>query len=95
MGLSDRGRQASVLTGYSTLGRLAFGVGQPGMPVPDQEFQRFATNILGGMASMRDMSAVKRLLFEAETMTMAQLRDQVANPDAPRGKCHRLNEKHR
>ena len=83
VGLSDRGRQAVVVAGYSTLGRLAFGVGQPGTPVPDQEFQRFATNILGGLASMHDVSAIKRLLFEAQTMTMAQLRDQVSNPDAP------------
>ena len=83
VGLSDRGQQAVVAAGYSTLGRLAFGVGQPGTPVPDQEFQRFATNILGGLASMHDVSAIKRLLFEAQTMTMAQLRDQVSNPDAP------------
>ena len=44
VGLSDRGRQATLVAGYSTLGRLAFGVGQPGMPVPELEFTRFATN---------------------------------------------------
>ena len=30
---------------------------------------------------MDDISALKRLLFEAETLVMAQLREQVSNPD--------------
>ena len=30
---------------------------------------------------MHDISALKRLLFEAETLVMAQLREQVSNPD--------------
>ena len=36
VGLSERGRQSLQDAGYITLGRLAFGVGQPGVPVPEQ-----------------------------------------------------------
>ena len=81
VGLSDRGRQATLTAGYSTLGGLAFGVGQPGTPVPEQEFNRFSTNVLAAMSTMHDISALKRLLFEAQTLVMAQLREQVSNPD--------------
>lgn len=82
VGLSDAGRRALLGAGYSTLGRLAFGVGQPGVQMIEAEFQRFATNVLGGMASMQDISAVRRLLFESQTLVMAQLRDLVTNPEA-------------
>ena len=81
VGLSDRGKQAVVAAGFCTLGRLAFGVGQPGVPVPDLEFTRFGTNVLGAMASMHDVSALRRLLFESQTLVMAQLREQVSNPE--------------
>ena len=81
IGLSDRGKQSLLDAGFSTLGRLAFGVGQPGVPVPEQEFNRFATNLLGAMGSMQDISSVRRLLFESQTLVMAQLREQVSNPE--------------
>ena len=55
------------------------------MPVPEQEFNRFSTNVLGAMLDamsiMRDISALRRLLFEAQTLVMAQLREQVSNPE--------------
>ena len=58
VGMSDRGLQAILAFGeYSTLGRLAFGVGQLGTAVADMEFNRFATNALGGMATMHDVSS--------------------------------------
>ena len=69
--LTDSGRQATLTAGYLTLGRLAFGVGQPGMPVPDQEFGRFATNVLRAVATMHDLSTLPRLLFEAQEMQAA------------------------
>ena len=75
VGLSDPGAQAVINAGFSTLGRLAFGVGQPGTAVTTQESERFANNILGGMATMRDIAALRRLV-------MAQLREQVSNPEA-------------
>jgi len=81
VGLSGRGKQATFGAGYSTLGRLAFGVGQPGMSVPELEFTRFATNVLGAMATTQDVSSLRRLLFDAQKLVMAQLREQVSNPE--------------
>lgn len=81
-GLSDRGLAAVIAAGYTNLGQLAFSTGQPGQPLNEAECQRFAQNVLGGMASMADMSTLKRLVFEGQTMLLAQLRDQVVNPDA-------------
>ena len=81
-GLSDRGLAAVIASGYSNLGQLAFASGQPGQPLNEAEFQRFGQNVLGGLATMADMSTLKRLVFEGQTMLLAQLRDQVSNPDA-------------
>ena len=81
-GLSDRGLAAVVASGYTNLGQLAFATGQPGQPLNEADFQRFAQNVLGGMASMADISTLKRLVFEGQTVLLAQLRDHVVNPDA-------------
>ena len=82
IGLSDRGLAAVIAAGYSNLGQLAFASGQPGQPLNEAEFQRFAQNVLGGLATMADTSTLKRLVFEGQTVLLAQLRDQVVNPDA-------------
>ena len=33
------------------------------------------------MATMQDVSSLRRLLFESQTLVMAQLREQVSNPE--------------
>lgn len=81
IGLGVAGQTSLTRAGYTTLGRLAFAVGQPGTPLVEHDFNNFATNILGGMASMHDISSIKRLLFESQTMVMANLREQVTSPD--------------
>ena len=82
IGLSVAGQNSLTRAGYTALGRLAFAVGQPGTPLVEHDFNNFATNIPGGMASMHDISSIKRLLFESQTMVMANLREQVTSPDA-------------
>lgn len=82
MGLSDRSSSSLRANGYTTLGKLAFTVGQPGVPLNETECQAFATNVLGPMAPMADSSTLKRLLFESHTMLLSQLREQVSNPGA-------------
>ena len=81
-GLSDRGLTALTNAGYTNLGQLAFARGQPGQPMVETEFNRFSLNVLGAMASLADVSTLKRLVFEGQTMLLAQLREQVSNPDA-------------
>lgn len=82
IGLSNRACNALTLSGFETLGTLAFGVGQPGTALIDAEFQAFARNCLGALASVAEISTLKRLVFESHTMLLAQLREQVSNPQA-------------
>ncbi len=82
VGLSDRAINALTANGFETLGTLAFGVGQPGVALIDGEFQTFARNCLGALASIAEISTLKRLVFESHTMLLAQLREQVSNPQA-------------
>ncbi len=48
------------------------------------EFQTFARNCLGlgALATIAEISTLKRLVFESHTMLLAQLREQVSNPQA-------------
>ena len=48
----------------------------------DGEFQTFARNCLGALATIAEIYTVKRLVFESHTMLLAQLREQVSNPQA-------------
>ena len=65
-GLSDRGLAAVIAAGYTNLGQLAFASGQPGQPLNEAEFQRFAQNVLGGLATLANTSTLKRLVFEGQ-----------------------------
>ena len=62
VGLSDRAVNALIANGFGTLGTLAFGVGQPGVALVDGEFQTFARNSLGALASIAEISTLKRLV---------------------------------
>ncbi len=57
MGLSERGLNNLVGNGMDTLGTLAFGTGQPGVPLADDAFANFARNQLGALASVADMAS--------------------------------------
>ncbi len=62
VGHSDRAVNALIANGFGTLGTLAFGVGQPGVALVDGEFQTFARNSLGALASIAEISTLKRLV---------------------------------
>ena len=81
IGLSERGLASLIGNGMDTLGTLAFGIGQPGVPLADDAFNNFARNQLGALASVADIANLKRLIFEAHCMVLAQLREQVSHPD--------------
>ena len=78
-----RGSMTNLLGSFKSLGQLGFACGQPGVPLNEAEFQSFAANTLGAMASLSDIAILKRPLFEAHTLTLAQLRETVTDPDAP------------
>ena len=52
-------------------------MGQPGTALVDGEFQTFARNCLGALATIAEISTLKRLVFESHTMLLAQLREQL------------------
>ena len=81
IGFSERGLASLIGNGMDTLGTLAFGIGQPGVPLADDAFNNFARNQLGALASVADIATLKRLIFEAHCMVLAQLREQVSHPD--------------
>ena len=83
VGLTNGALQSLVRNGLSTLGRLAFAHGQPGTPIDAAAFHTFAQNLLGALMSLADEAALKRLLCEGHTMVLSQLREAVANPEAP------------
>ena len=82
IGLSGPGLVSIRRHGFDTLGKIAFSHGQPGMQIEAEPFHRYAQNLLGGMMTLGDEAALKRLLFEAHTMVLSQLREAVSNPEA-------------
>ena len=62
--------------GFTTLGHLAYAVGQPGQVIPEAEFNTFCGNHVPG-ASSADVASVRRLLFEGQTLALQQLRLQL------------------
>ena len=82
IGMSSRALASLVANGYETIGMLAFAIGQPGVPLVEDAIQQFARNTFGVAAPMADVTALKRMVFESHTLVLAQLREQVSNPDA-------------
>ena len=82
MGMSDRATQALTDGNLTTLGKLAFSIGQPGQPLVTDEFDRYARNLLGAMMSQADAAILKRLVFEGHTLVLGQLRELVTDPNA-------------
>ena len=82
IGMTPGALASLVANGYETSGMLAFAIGQPGVPLVDDSIQAFARNTFGAGAAMADVTALKRMVFESHTMVLAQLREQVSNPEA-------------
>ena len=81
MGMSDRAKRQLLTSNLDTLGKLAFSIGQPGQPLDQAAFDTYAANTLGAMYNAGDTSILKRLIFEAHTMVLGQLRELVADPN--------------
>ncbi|CAE7836634.1 unnamed protein product [Symbiodinium sp. CCMP2592] len=66
--------------GFVTLGQLAYSVGQPGQIIPDEAFNQFVKDTIP-RASGADSACLRRLIFEAQTLVLADLRQQINDPD--------------
>ena len=67
--------------GFRSVGQLAFAVGQPGQVIPEQDFQQFCKTVAPS-ASQASIASIRRLLFEAQTLSVQQLRLQLTSPDS-------------
>ena len=68
--------------GLNTFGILAYAHGQPGQPISDESFENWVGAKVDPSASIADVASLKRLLFEAQTLTLASLKDQVLSQDS-------------
>eukprot|EP00435_Cladocopium_sp_Y103_P001746 s5878_g1.t1 len=76
-GLHDMLSNLQILTFSS----LAFAVGTPQQPVSEQDMQRFCDRVVVGPASIAEVSIIKRLHFESQTLLMADVRRQASAGD--------------
>ena len=67
--------------GIRTFSGLAFAVGTPQRAPPDDDMQRFADRLMGGPASLAELSIIKRIHFEAVTLVMVDLQKHSAAQD--------------
>ena len=67
--------------GFRSLGQLAFAVGQPGQVIPETDFQNFCRTIVPSAAAAC-VASLRRLLFEAQTLAVQQLRLQLTSPES-------------
>ena len=67
--------------GFKTLSQVAYMVSQPGVPMPESDFATFCSAHFASF-SIGEISSLRRLIFESQTLTVASLRLQVSDPDA-------------
>lgn len=65
----------------TTFSSLAFTVGTPQQPVSEHDMQRFADRVVQGPASIAELSIVRRIHFEAQTLVMSDIRKQAVAGD--------------
>ena len=69
-------------SGLTTFGVLAYAHGQPGQQISDEAFETWVGAKIDPNASMADISSLKRLLFESQTLMLASLKDQISSQDS-------------
>ena len=67
--------------GITTFSALAFAVGTPQSAPSDDDMQRFTDRLMGGPATLADLSVVKRIHFEAVTLVMVDLQKHSSAQD--------------
>ncbi|CAE7870682.1 unnamed protein product, partial [Symbiodinium necroappetens] len=72
--------------GLTTFAKLAYACGTPQEKPTSAEFEAFTGRVLGAAPRLGDVSLLKRLMFEAATFVIAQLKQAVQSEstEAPR-----------
>ena len=63
--------------GIKTFAVLVYSHGQPGQLINDTEFETWFHQNLENNARLSDVAGIKRLLFEAQTLLLASLKEQI------------------
>ena len=82
VGLTQPWIDALSSAGVDALGKLSYAVSLPGSPPSQAKIDAFAGKLRAGVSlSIGDDAALKRLVFEAQTLTVAELRASVQSGD--------------
>ena len=63
------------------MGAMAYTVGTPGQDISDVQLQSWVDQNVPGL-SVGDIAAVKRILFESQTIQLSVLRQSILDPDS-------------
>lgn len=86
-GLSQAWVDGLKASNVATLGQLAYAVTMPGTPLTDVAVQNFASLVCPAVAlTVSELTAFKRLVLEAQTMTISNLRVTVQGTDKSAGR---------
>ena len=81
LGLSQAIRAGLSTEGFVTYGSFAYSFSQPGQKIDDDSFAQWVSNSIHAGARLADVAGLKRLLFEAHTYVLSDLRTRVQHPD--------------
>ena len=82
VGLTAPHVDSLVNSGVASLGAFAYSFGQPGQAINDNEFSDWVRANIDVGANIGCVSSAKRLLFKAQTILLASLKELVTSPDA-------------
>ncbi len=80
IGVSPRISHALTTAGLVSLGKLAFSFGSAGQDLNETAFQEWVRNNLLDGANIAELSASKRLFFEAHTAVLHQMKESLETP---------------
>ena len=78
--MSPRISHALTTAGLVSLGKLAFSFGSAGQDLNETAFQEWVRNNLLDGANIAELSASKRLFFEAHTAVLHQMKESLETP---------------
>ena len=67
--------------GICSFGTMGYGHGRPGQQIADRDYEAWFQAKLDPAGSLSDVANVKRLLFEAQTLVLASLKDQITSSE--------------